>query len=38
MTRGLITVALKEADDVTRERVRRRNGEPYRTLLGPFPS
>jgi hypothetical protein len=31
---GLITLALKEADDVTRERVRSEMGEPYRTLLG----
>jgi len=31
---GLITLALKEADDVTRERVRGEMGEPYRTLLG----
>ena len=33
---GLITLALKEADDVTREQVRRDMGEPYRTLLGHF--
>ena len=33
---GLITLALKEADDVTRERVRSEMGEPYRTLLGHF--
>ncbi|MBV9548501.1 MAG: putative zinc-binding peptidase [Alphaproteobacteria bacterium] len=31
---GLITLALKEADDVVREKVRREMGEPYRTLLG----
>jgi hypothetical protein len=31
---GLITLALKEADDATRERVRAEMGEPYRTLLG----
>ena len=34
---GLITLALKEADDATREKVRTEMGEPYRTLLGPFP-
>lgn len=33
---GLITLALKEADDVTREKVRSEMGEPYRTLLGHF--
>jgi hypothetical protein len=33
---GLITLALKEADDATRERVRAEMGEPYRTLLGHF--
>jgi hypothetical protein len=33
---GLITLALKEADDVTREKVRTDMGEPYRTLLGHF--
>ena len=33
---GLITLALKEADDVTREKVRTEMGEPYRTLLGHF--
>ncbi|HKY17448.1 MAG TPA: putative zinc-binding peptidase [Rhizomicrobium sp.] len=32
--KGLITLALKEADDVTREKVRSEMGEPYRTLLG----
>jgi len=31
---GLITLALKEADDATREKVRAGMGEPYRTLLG----
>lgn len=31
---GLITLALKEADDATREKVRGDMGEPYRTLLG----
>ena len=34
--KGLITLALKEADDVTREKVRTEMGEPYRTLLGHF--
>jgi len=33
---GQITLALKEADDVTREKVRTAMGEPYRTLLGHF--
>ncbi len=33
---GLITVALKEADDVEREQRRHLLGEPYRTLLGHF--
>ncbi|HWK45247.1 MAG TPA: putative zinc-binding peptidase [Stellaceae bacterium] len=33
---GLITLALKEADDVERERMRQEMGEPYRTLLGHF--
>jgi hypothetical protein len=33
---GLITLALKEADDATREKVRGDMGEPYRTLLGHF--
>jgi len=33
---GLITLALKEADDVTREKVRTAMGEPYRALLGHF--
>ncbi len=33
---GLITLALKEADDTTREQVRSQMGEPYRTLLGHF--
>ena len=31
---GLITLALKEADDAVREKVRGEMGEPYRTLLG----
>lgn len=31
---GLITIALREADDVERERMREALGEPYRTLLG----
>jgi hypothetical protein len=33
---GLITLALKEADDVAREHARTQMGEPYRTLLGHF--
>jgi hypothetical protein len=33
---GLITVALKEADDLEREKRRLEMGEPYRTLLGHF--
>jgi hypothetical protein len=33
---GLITLALKEADDSLREKVRGEMGEPYRTLLGHF--
>ncbi|MEI9987555.1 MAG: putative zinc-binding peptidase [Aliidongia sp.] len=33
---GLITVALTEADDVERERMRQQMGETYRTLLGHF--
>jgi hypothetical protein len=33
---GLITLALKEADDAVREKVRAEMGEPYRTLLGHF--
>jgi hypothetical protein len=33
---GLITLALKEAEDVMREKVRRAMGESYRTLLGHF--
>jgi len=33
---GLITIALAEADDAERERVRTAMGEPYRTLLGHF--
>ncbi len=33
---GLITLAVKEADDTERERVRTAMGEPYRTLLGHF--
>ena len=33
---GLITLALKEADDATREKVRGEMDEPYRTLLGHF--
>jgi hypothetical protein len=34
--RGVITIALAEADDAERERRRARLGEPYRTLLGHF--
>jgi hypothetical protein len=33
---GLITINIAEADDAERERVRRDNLEPYRTLLGHF--
>lgn len=33
---GLITIALAEADDAERERLRTAMGEPYRTLLGHF--
>jgi hypothetical protein len=33
---GLITLNLKEADDVERERIRTSMGETYRTLLGHF--
>ena len=33
---GLITLAIREADDVVREKVRGEMGEPYRTLLGHF--
>ncbi|HEX2594415.1 MAG TPA: putative zinc-binding peptidase [Rhizomicrobium sp.] len=33
---GLITLAVREADDAERERVRSAMGEPYRTLLGHF--
>lgn len=33
---GLITLNLLEADDVKREEMRTRLGEPYRTLLGHF--
>jgi len=33
---GLITLALKEADDAERETRRKAMGEPYRTLLGHF--
>ena len=34
---GLITLALREADDAVREKVRGEMNEPYRTLLGHFP-
>jgi hypothetical protein len=33
---GLITLALREADDAMREKVRGEMSEPYRTLLGHF--
>jgi hypothetical protein len=33
---GLITLAIREADDAVREKVRSQMGEPYRTLLGHF--
>lgn len=33
---GLITIALREADDGEREKLRHAMGEPYRTLLGHF--
>jgi hypothetical protein len=33
---GLITLAVKEADDAERENIRTQMGEPYRTLLGHF--
>ncbi|MCK8784907.1 putative zinc-binding peptidase [Roseomonas sp. NAR14] len=33
---GLVTIALREADDAERERMRAAMGEPYRTLLGHF--
>ncbi|RBM08020.1 zinc-binding metallopeptidase family protein [Novacetimonas cocois] len=33
---GLITIALREADDAQRERMRMEMGEHYRTLLGHF--
>ena len=33
---GVITIALAEADDAVREKVRMRLGEAYRTLLGHF--
>lgn len=33
---GMITIALAEADDATREQRRADMGEPYRTLLGHF--
>jgi hypothetical protein len=33
---GLVTIALREADDVEREKMRKSLGEPYRTLLGHF--
>jgi len=33
---GVITLAVKEADDAEREHIRTQMGEPYRTLLGHF--
>ena len=33
---GLVTLAVREADDAVREKVRGEMGEPYRTLLGHF--
>lgn len=33
---GLVTLALHEADDAVRERIRTELGEPYRSLLGHF--
>ena len=33
---GVITLAVKEADDAEREQIRMQMGEPYRTLLGHF--
>jgi hypothetical protein len=33
---GLITLAVREADDAARETIRGEMGEPYRTLLGHF--
>ena len=33
---GLITIALKEADDSEREKLRNKIGETYRTLIGHF--
>jgi hypothetical protein len=33
---GVITIALNEADDAEREKLRNELGEPYRTLLGHF--
>ena len=33
---GVITLAMKESDDVEREKMRTEMGEPYRTLLGHF--
>ncbi|MFV3073252.1 zinc-binding metallopeptidase family protein [Niveispirillum fermenti] len=33
---GVVTIALKEADDATREKMRADMGEAYRTLLGHF--
>lgn len=33
---GVIVIAVREADDPTREKMRTEMGEPYRTLLGHF--
>ncbi len=33
---GVITLSLAEADDATREKIRQKMDEPYRTLLGHF--
>ncbi|WP_370324016.1 putative zinc-binding metallopeptidase [Euzebya sp.] len=33
---GVITIDVREADDVVRTRMRERMGEPYRTMLGHF--
>lgn len=35
-SRGRITINIAEADDATRERIRKAHGEPYRTLIGHF--
>ncbi len=33
---GRITINIAEADDATREKIRKAHGEPYRTLIGHF--